>query len=369
MSVHSYKKAGKTFYRVRAYLGNDPKTGEKIYKSKAGFATLRDARAAEALILEGNDKPSDRTKFKNIFDDWLELYQLRVKESSYHITKRRMENHLLPLLGNYYVDAIELRDVQKIVNDWSRKFVRFAEMKRYMSSIFDEAVRQGFIRDNPCRLIVMPNPSKTNGFEEVDEFENYYNKYELKDFLMEIKEYDVEWYTFFRLLAFTGIRRGEALALNWSDLKGNELSITKTLAHGEGNKIIVQSPKTPKSKRVISLDGETITILKAWRRFQISLYGMRQVMFVNNKRGYYSLSKPGNLLSAFFKTRPHLKPITSHGFRHTHCSMLFESGATLSEVQKRLGHTDIKTTMNIYTHVSKEKKEEAVERLVGYLGF
>lgn len=62
-----------------------------------------------------------------------------------------------------------------------------------------------------------------------------------------------------------------------------------------------------------------------------------------------------------------LKKVTTHGLRHTHCSLLFEAGANIKEVQDRLGHTDVKTTMDIYTHVSEKAKAEAVEKFKNYL--
>lgn len=59
--------------------------------------------------------------------------------------------------------------------------------------------------------------------------------------------------------------------------------------------------------------------------------------------------------------------ITAHGFRHTHCSLLFEAGASIKEVQDRLGHSDVKTTMIIYAHVSKKAKEGAIKKFAGFI--
>lgn len=64
-----------------------------------------------------------------------------------------------------------------------------------------------------------------------------------------------------------------------------------------------------------------------------------------------------------------MKRISTHGFRHTHASLLFESGATLKDVQYRLGHSDIQTTMDIYTHVTKQAKEQLAERFNEYIDF
>jgi len=63
----------------------------------------------------------------------------------------------------------------------------------------------------------------------------------------------------------------------------------------------------------------------------------------------------------------HLKEITTHGLRHTHCSLLFESGTSIKEVQKRIGHTDIQTTLNIYTHVIEEAQRKIVAKFPAYL--
>lgn len=56
-----------------------------------------------------------------------------------------------------------------------------------------------------------------------------------------------------------------------------------------------------------------------------------------------------------------------HGFRHTHCSLLFEAGATIKEVQDRLGHSDIKTTINIYAHVTKKAKTDTAEKFARFI--
>ncbi|WP_217581620.1 tyrosine-type recombinase/integrase [Lysinibacillus sp. GbtcB16] len=64
-----------------------------------------------------------------------------------------------------------------------------------------------------------------------------------------------------------------------------------------------------------------------------------------------------------------LEKITTHGLRHTHYSLLFEAGATIKEVQDRLGHTDVQTTMNIYTHVTEKAKEVAAEKFAKYMDF
>lgn len=76
-----------------------------------------------------------------------------------------------------------------------------------------------------------------------------------------------------------------------------------------------------------------------------------------HKMNYMRVSTPNDKLDDFLKGHQDIHRIKVHGFRHTHASLLFEAGATLKEVQSRLGHSDIKTTMNIYTHITQASRE------------
>ncbi|WP_218143544.1 tyrosine-type recombinase/integrase [Piscibacillus halophilus] len=72
-------------------------------------------------------------------------------------------------------------------------------------------------------------------------------------------------------------------------------------------------------------------------------------------------------LNLIFRDYPNLKKINVHGFRHTHASLLFESGAEPHEVQDRLGHEDIQTNYNIYTHVTNKSREKTAEQFLNYM--
>ncbi|MCH7260688.1 tyrosine-type recombinase/integrase, partial [Lactiplantibacillus sp. ME-2] len=94
-----------------------------------------------------------------------------------------------------------------------------------------------------------------------------------------------------------------------------------------------------------------------------------QLVFANTKNGFKSLNTPGKWLKRII-TDYHLTPsITVHGFRHSHASALFAAGATIKEVQTRLGHEDVATTLNVYTHVTKGQNQQAANKLANYLGF
>lgn len=138
---------------------------------------------------------------------------------------------------------------------------------------------------------------------------------------------------------------------------------------------------TKESIRTISIDDQTITLLKKWKSYQIQkklAFGIRDkdshsLIFCNsiiyNKNKFLYKSYPNNIMDKVKRHFPELKKIKIHGFRHTHASLLFEAGADIKDVQERLGHTDIKTTMNIYTHITPARKEETAEKFSKYVNF
>ena len=122
------------------------------------------------------------------------------------------------------------------------------------------------------------------------------------------------------------------------------------------------------------MDDSTMQIMKEWKSKQakemLSLgyntMGKNQLVFTNLKNKFINPQKIGQKIRPICK-KIDLKEITPHGFRHTHCSLLFEAGASIKEVQERLGHADIQTTMNIYAHVTEKKKEETAQKFAAYL--
>lgn len=231
---------------------------------------------------------------------------------------------------------------------------------------------------NPMKKPILPCKKEDN------KEPNFYNKEELKVFMTFVKTLDnYKYYAFFRLLAITGMRKSEALALYKSDLNifNKTLTIGKTLAIDEFDNILLQKPKKKSSYRTISLDDETIRVLKHWFAIQKEDYlklgyntsKNKQLMFGNLSNNLFYPQVVNDWLNWIYdkakKQGNNLKQISPHGFRHTACSLMFESGATINEVKKRLGHKDIKTTMNIYSYVTPKQAENTSEKLANYLAF
>lgn len=372
------KKNGKKAWMFNEYIGTDRTTGAQKYATKRGFRSEREARTTlnrmRSDFERGELQASNRVKFKDVYDIWMEEHRRMVKQGTVVTTKRYARLHVLPKFGNKYVQSIDLLDCQRAVNEWSEHFASAKYPKGIAQQVFDYAVLLGYIKENPMRKVRLPKR-----VSDLSKLDNYYNLDELKFFFECLKDYNnPKMSIFFRLLAFTGARKSEVLALQWSDIDfiGKTINITKTVSLDESEKAIITTPKTKKSVRKISIDDQTLLELRQWKTTQsqyylmrgINIFGPDQFLFTTKENAIYLPTLANEWLYYLEKKYP-LKHITLHGFRHTHCSLLFEMGTPLEEVQERLGHTDIKTTMNIYTHVTEKRKEKTAEKFAKFVNF
>lgn len=353
------KKNGETAYQFRVYLGMEH--GKEKYVKRSGFPTKGKARAALLqlqLEIEEEKESGKKITISDLSKLWLDEYYPTVQESTYIKTNGLIKNHILPSIGDRYVSEITPLQMQELVNTWNMKLIYGRKLKGLMNNLFKYAIRHGYIDNNPVASVVNTKRKRTQ--EKVD----FYDKEELKEFLGYAGEQNnLEQLLFFRLLAFAGLRKQEALALEWGDIDGNTLSVNKAITRGFGGEQI-GLPKTDSSKRLISLDQTTVSIFEQYKE----LSNNTTYLFESRagKPHPTTIARKWNL--SILKNKS-LRPITIHQFRHTHASLCFEAGMTLKQVQYRLGHSDMKTTMNIYTHITKQAKDDIGEKFSSYVDF
>lgn len=372
-------KDNETLYRFRFYAGLDETTGKQRYIRRQGFTSEKDAKTEllkiEYLVSTNQYfKDVKSGKFGDVLDEWLSLHKETVKPSTFYNIKVRVNKYVRPYFKDMYVDKIKLRQCQ----DFTNKVFKTSP-KAYVYSIsivkntLDYALRLGMIESNPMLYVIKPKKQANIS----DKHGNYYNRDELKKFLDVAKDTDLKKYTLFRLLAYSGIRVGECLALTWHDLdfKNNTIAINKTIAR-TNNGFKIQIPKTKSSIRKISLDVETIQVLKKWQLEQrkqllkigINALNSQQLIFNSNKNGFIFNSVIVYDIKLIAK-KAGLYPITTHGFRHTHATLLFASGLDIKQVQARLGHSNVQTTLNIYTHAIQDKQDKIGDEFAKYINF
>lgn len=369
MKIKEYKVKGEVRYGFNIYFGKDLLTGKERRTQRRGFKTRREAIEAYSMLsAKGGVEDRSAKTFEDVYNEWKEVYFDTVRETSYIKTIDLFRLHILPAIGSYRIKYIDVSALQKQVTAWRDEGKNYKVYVNYISRVFKYAIHLGLIESNVCEKIYMPK-AKTKAKRSSKL--SFWSAEELNLFLsIASDEMPLMWYTYFRLLAFTGMRKSEALALEWNDIDfmRNQISVSKTISPTLESPKGISDTKTEAGDRVIDMDPETMKVLKRWKHEQLSVENrISKLVFTNQRGDYVTRSYPIRVLDAFCKKHG-LEPISIHGFRHTHCSLLFEAQATIKEVQDRLGHADIKTTMDVYAHVSKAKKKETVDKFVKLLG-
>ncbi|EGQ3120957.1 site-specific integrase [Staphylococcus pseudintermedius] len=374
----TYEKRGNT-WRYRISTGKNPTTGKYKYISKSGFKRKSDAKhhaeMIERQLRTGEYIAPSSSTFKQVADDWLKQYANDVKVSSVRAREKAIY-HAIQRFGTYPIQSIKKRDYQRFVDDMSLQY-----SKNYVDSIvastnmiFKYAYDMKLIKVLPSEGIKRPKKKRTvEELEDTEIHKKFLEKDELFEFLQVAKYNHSPQNSFevFTTLAYTGMRAGELLALKWADIdfENNTINITKTYYNPNNNKKKYQilTPKTESSIGKISVDPNVIKMLREYKinvqaNWKDELYEDNNFVFTDNN-GYPLVIKKLQLwIKAILKKTNINKNISTHSFRHTHCALLIEAGVHIKEIQERLRHKDINTTMNIYAKITNSYKKDASEK-------
>ena len=378
-SFKQYKtKSGITRWEAFTRL-RDGRTGQSIRKHKKNFKTKKEAQLWTSNLEVNFDRQGylaqDKLTFNDLYEKWFkEEYQQQVKESTWAKTADIFRLHIIPVLGSKRIKSITVAQCQTIVHNWLKQGLKqYRRFRTYVISVFDFGMRMEMSTRNPMAKTSIP---KQKDHQQAPQIE-FYEKSELVHFLECAYDYDnPQAFMLFRLLAFTGLRRGEALALQWRDVNFDtgEISINKTQSLGDNWRIVTQTPKTNSSFRTITTDPKTMQLLHKWRLLQVKQYFQlgfnanhsKQLVFASKDNQPLVPSMPDHWNRSICKAYD-LRRIKIHAFRHTFCTLSFEAGATINEVSKTLGHSDLKITQQIYLHVTKKQQNEAATKLARYM--
>ncbi|MEK5108180.1 site-specific integrase [Cytobacillus sp. FSL K6-0129] len=356
-------------------IGIDPGTGKKVMTTRRGFKTKKEAQAAYMKLKQEIDSgllSKQALLFEDIFKEWWDIHSKTIKPSTKYSKLSKFDKHILPRFGKLKIKEITKGYCQKVINEIADEINSVNDIKIQANLVFKYAVKMDYILKNPMEYVTIPKKEET--FLAAKEERNYWTKNEVKKFLKLAKKHmSIQYFMMFYLLIYTGMRKGELVALTWDDidLKEQTININKTMFFEKG-KEIVQTAKKYASNRAIDIDSHTTKLLTSWKVKQKELL---LADGINKKPSHIllrgdlrpiRLAYPNELLNNFI-TIYDLHSITIHGLRHTHASMLFEAGASIKEVQARLGHKDIQTTMNVYTHVSKTMSQKTAENFLKFM--
>lgn len=372
--IVSYEKDNQTYFKFKAYLGINQLTGKRINVSRSGFKTKREAKMVlDRLTYEfhhSREYSNDEITFKEMYEMWFPIYATTVTESTQARVRGIFEHHALPFFGNLKIADIHVQTCQRFINIVGQKISDVRKIGNYVGLVFKQAMKLEFIQKNPMTYVTYPlrTPAQKDNFWTRTEL-NVFLKYLDSDYTEQPKIR-----AYFRLMAFTGARKAELLALTVKDFDSDRktINIDKTVSRSVDNSQIIGKTKTTNGKRVLYLDENTVNIISQWlivEREQLLILGYnmnendKQLIFPNTRNDLLSLMKPNtwlhNIITKYNRThKDQLKQITPHGLRHTMATLLSQSGATMKQVQLQLGDSDLETVLNTYTHLDEQQKQE-----------
>lgn len=346
MKAEKDPKTGKWLiqYRYTDWQGNRKKS------TKRGFNTKREAEEWLRNFLV-----TQQCDFDMKFEDFLKLYYIdmesRLREHTMRTKKYIIDLKLLPYFGKLSVSAITPADIRK----WQNTLIKQGYSPTYLKTInnqlnavFNYAVKYYDLKSNPC------SKAGSMGKSNAEEMK-FWTKQEFMQFIDCVMDKQHS-YIAFMTLYWTGMRIGELLALTPKDIdfEKRTISISKSYQRIDRRDVIT-SPKTPKSKRVISIPeflaidlqdyiGSIYGIEENDRLFPVTKYFLEHEM----QRGIKASG---------------VKRIRLHDLRHSHASLLIEMGFTPLAIAERLGHERIETTMNTYAHLYPNKQNQLADQL------
>lgn len=359
---------------VQIYLGKD-ENGKRKYKTVYGATQKEANRKADeirAMLGKGLDVTAQNDTFSVWCGRWLQGKKSEVSASHYGnliSTAKHLDG-----LGNRPLSEIRLFDISDIINDLAAYNPRtgkpsskklLIDVKAIASQVFCLAIDNRIIDYNPAQNVRIPKNAPKSRRTPIDDeqiawIENTPHRAQCAAMLM----------------LFAGLRRGEVVALTWSDinLKDGTLTVNKSVEYVTNTPSVKPTTKTEAGNRIVPLPtvlwdylrkqpkesvyvcpGMDGGIMKAaaWRRMWESYmaeldikYGMR----MRPAKSKFDPHKGGIVIKTF----------TAHQLRHTYATMLYDAGVDILTAKELLGHSDVKTTLDIYTHLSRTRKKKSV---------
>lgn len=300
-------------------------------------------------MMEFNLKQKEQMRFSAVAELWEEDNWDHLRYGSYRTYSPCLKRALLRF-GSKYINEIKPIEIQSWLKDLGKQyaFKTVSNHKSIVSQICDYAiVNLGIDMPNPCDRVKVPSGLRKNTREALSAAERQAILSTTKDDLQ-----------IAYVILFTGARLGECLALRMSDcdMKNNVIHITKSVSF-HGNQPVISSPKTENSVR-------TVPLLPPLKERLKELNLPKDAFIVSGE-------KPMTKSSLYRRWDTYCKKkgihIDRHTIRHQYATTLYEAGIDAKAAQELLGHAQIATTMDIYTHISEEKKTKEFMKLASYV--
>ena len=358
----------------RYTAGYDPETGKRIIKNVLG-KTQAEVKEKLKQAIEDNRK-IDAAKGQDLTVGqwavlWFENYaKPAIRESTAEYYRNYIEKHIVPRIGKITLRKLTTLDIQKFYNKTREggRVQRYEGMENLglsnktirglhavLRQCLEQAVMERLIPYNPAANCKLP-PKEKKEMQIIP-------PEKLGAYLRAAEEHGV--LPIFYLELTTGLRRGELLALLWTDLNIKEkyLTVSKSVARGKGE-LRVTEPKTKNSVRTVYIDDEAIRLLVEARKN----HPFNQYLFPSPVTGgMYGPDCVARIHKKLLKKAGIEEHVRFHDLRRTFATMALQNGVDPKTVSRMLGHYSAEFTLDVYTNVTKEMQKEAAEKIGSFM--
>lgn len=348
--------------------------GKRKKVERAGGATKKEALTALRKAISeyescGNIKNDSEMSFHDFMLFYLNTYiNTNCKRTTYNLYKGYIDRNINVSLGTFKLKNVTPVVLQDFLNSLTlRGFTKNTVSNFYgiLSGALKYAVYPcNYIKENPMQYVKMPR------YDTVRITKDSMKIIKLQDFNTIIERFPFKESNFFlplQIAFHTGLRASEVCGLTWDDIDFNlsTLSVNKILVKPD-MEWIYTSPKTSSSYRTISIGKTLLNILKQQKLFQTEMnlkygpYYKKSNAICTKENGELITTQSLKYLSRVINYELKIN-FNFHSLRHTHATMLIEASANMKDVQERLGHSKLATTMDTYAHVTEKMKKDTVD--------
>lgn len=378
--VGNIEKRGENSYRLRVSGGYTGEGKRITYKKTIQAKNKTEAQKELALFISeietGQALSAKKMRFRDYADFWIKNYAIpNLSPKTYERYKSMLKSRILPYLGNMYLDKIQPMQLMYLYQEldqatYTRKNTTYKlspktilEHHRLLHSMLQQAVYWQMVPYNAASRVRPPKSKKTNI--------KFYDDVQTIALIKALEGEELKFRVIILLTIFTGLRRGEVLGLEWQDINFNNSSVTVRQAsqYVPSIGIYTKDPKTETSNRTISIPESILRLLREYKRKQLEIRLRLGDKWIETNRLFVQWNgipmHPDTITKWFrqFLKEKNLPPITFHGLRHTHATLLIAQGLDVRTVSNRLGHAQTSTTLNIYAHSFTRMDREASDKL------
>jgi len=366
-------KDGLQKYKVRMNFTDDFGVSKQLTRIAYGREVAEDLeRRLEYEIKTNGANHFNKATVRQLYEEYVKVKKFEVRETTLGKIERAYTRFIEPTLANVRLDKLSL----KILQEWKLSVEENKLALKSKQNVYGEframlnyAVRMEYIPKNLLLSVgnfkdAMATKTEMKYYTSED-FRKYISIAKQQALLKQEQDKNLfEWnfYVFFNIAFYTGLRKGEIHGLRWCDIDGHYLSVKRSITQKLNGRDVITPPKNRTSIRTMQIPLPLLTILNDHKERQMKLSNFNEEsLILGDGRSLRDTSiQNRNILYAKLAG---VERIRIHDFRHSHASLLANMGINIQEVARRLGHAKIEMTWNTYSHLYPKEEEKAMEIL------